>query len=196
MSNLSALGRSKIAKARFQGAAQPATLYFALAKINKGVYAAGVTYAVGDYVIPTAWAGHVYKVTAITTGVAGAEPAWPVVAGGQVVAGGVTLTEQTTAMLAGTFAEADFTGYARGSLACTGANFSEDGSGNVANLAAITFGAGNTGASGQTVAVVLEMDAAAAGNVLSVEPMTNPQVANVGASAVTTAVGAFTFSQT
>lgn len=194
MSNLTALGRSKIAKARFQGAAQPATLYFALAKINRGVYVPGAMYAVGDYVIPAAWAQRIYKVTAISTGVAGAEPVWPVVAGGQVVAGGVTLTEQTTAMLAGTFTEADYTGYARGSLACTAGNFSEDGSGNVANLAAITFGAGNTGTA-QTVAVVLEMDAAA-GNVLSVEPMTNPQVANVGASAVTTAVGAFTFSQT
>jgi hypothetical protein len=30
--------------------------------------------------------------------------------------------------------------------------------------------------------------------VLSVEPMTNPQVANVGASAVTTPAGSFTFA--
>ena len=194
MANLTPLGRSKIAKAIYQGAALPGTRYFALGKVNKGVFVAGATYAVGDCVIPTAWAGRLYKATAITTGVAGAEPAWPVAAGGQIVSGGVTFTEQTTALLAGTFAEADFAGYARGSLACTAANFSEDASGNVANLAAIVFGA-SPGAS-QMVAVVLEMDAAAAGNVLSVEAMTNPQTANVGASAVTTAIGAFTFSQT
>ncbi len=190
MSNLTAAGRSKIARLIYQdGAAH----YFALAKINKGVFVAGATYAVGDYVIASAWNQRIYKVTAITTGVAGAEPVWPTNAGGAIVSGGVTLTEQTTALAAGTFAEADYAGYARATANGDNTHFSEDGAGNVANLIALVYGAGNTGAA-QTVAVVLEMSAANGGNVLSVEPMTNPQVANVGASAVTTPVGSFTFA--
>jgi hypothetical protein len=191
MANLTALGRSKIARAIYQGGALPTTRYFALAKVNKGVFVAGATYAVGDYVIASAWNQRLYKCT--TAGVSGAEPAWPVVAGGTVTSGAATFTEQSTALLGGTFAEADYTGYARATVACNSGNFSEDASGNVANLNAISFGAGNTGTA-QTVAVVLEMDAGAAGNVLSVEPMTNPQVANVGASAVTTPAGSFTFA--
>ena len=36
MANLTPLGRSKIAKASYQGAALPGTRYFALGKVNKG----------------------------------------------------------------------------------------------------------------------------------------------------------------
>lgn len=187
MANLTSAGRSAIARALYQGAALPATRYFALAKINKGVFVAGATYAVGDTVIASAWNQRLYKCT--TAGVSGAEPIWPTVAGGTVVSGGCTFAEQTTALLAGTFQEADYTGYARASLAANNGNFSEDAAGNVANLVALTFG--TSPGTAQTLAVVVEMSAVSGGAALSVSPMTNPQVANIGADAVSTPAGSF-----
>lgn len=57
------------------------------------VYAPGDTYAVGELVLPSESKlnGHFYKVTSITTGVAGSEGAWPL--SGAITFGGVTFTE-------------------------------------------------------------------------------------------------------
>lgn len=64
------------------------------------------TYAVGDRVIPTSpnANAHFYRVTSITTGIAGStEPVWPTGGGSTVVSGGVTFTESgSTSKTAGT----------------------------------------------------------------------------------------------
>ena len=192
MANLTAAGRSAIARAVYQGAALPGTRYFALGKVNKGVFVAGATYAVGDYVIASTWNQRLYKCT--TGGVSGAEPTWPVTAGGTVTSGAAIFTEQTTALLSGVFAEADYTGYARATLAANATIFAEDGAGIGSNLTPIVFGV--SPGTAQTLAVVVEMSAAAGGAALSVDIMTNPQVANVGAAAVATPAGSFAFAFT
>lgn len=71
-------------------------------------WVAGATYAVGDYTVSVAQSGDafipivrngfLYRVTAVTTGVAGgAEPAWPLILNGTVVDGGVTWAAYATA---------------------------------------------------------------------------------------------------
>lgn len=188
MSNLSHLGASAVAKARFQGIAMPSNLYFALAQINRGVFVPGAIYASGDYVIASTWNNRVYKCT--TAGTAGGtEPTWPTTDAGTVTSGGVVFTEQTTALAMGTFTEANYGGYTRATVAANSTNFSENGAGVISNLVAITYGTSPT--TSQTVAVILEMSASSGGSVLSVAPMGNPQVANVGAGAVSTPIGQF-----
>jgi hypothetical protein len=127
----------------------------------------GATVAVGAYVIPvTAFAsrapatlGRVFKCTAITTGItAGAEPTWPSTAGGTVVDGGVTWTEISTLMAAGTAStvgllEPSGSGYTRPTVTNNGTNWVLQAGGNpasVLNLSALAFGT-TTAAWGQIV---------------------------------------------
>lgn len=81
--------------AKAPSAADSITLNSLIAKSSCLYWVTGTTYAVGDRRKPTPpnRTGFQYKVTAITTGVAGgAEPAWPTYWGGTVVDGGVTWT--------------------------------------------------------------------------------------------------------
>ena len=64
-------------------------------------WAANTAYQVGEVLTPTAVGGngHTYRITAITTGISGAnEPVWPLTEGGVIVNGGITLTETTPTM--------------------------------------------------------------------------------------------------
>lgn len=103
VSCLTNAGWNKILDAAFraQTLGAPATLYAALCKI-RGKWTASTAVTTTSYVVPNTANGRLYKcTTAGTTG--SSEPTWPIVAGGTVVDGTVTWTEQTVAMAAGTF---------------------------------------------------------------------------------------------
>ena len=90
----------------------PANLYYGLFVANAGYALVSTAYTTTQFVLPATPNGHIYKCT--TAGTSGSSaPTWPTTAGGTVTDGTVVWTEQTTAMLAGTFTEATYTGYAR-----------------------------------------------------------------------------------
>lgn len=72
------------------------------------IFEVGRTYAVGDLVMPTEAKrnGHFYDISAISTGVAGAEGSWPTSGGGTATFGGITVRERgTTSTSTGTSVE-------------------------------------------------------------------------------------------
>lgn len=187
---------------RGQAASAPSSLYYALFVASKGYAATSTVYSIGDTVVPAGFSpARVYKCT--TAGTSGSSaPVWTTTAGGTVVDGTVTWTEQTNNMLAGTFTDASYTGYARivqtsnltdwaatqgGSSASTGT------SGTTSNSNVITFGAPTSAQTGLVVGMYLA-DALTAGNILFWSLLTNPKTINNGDAAPNFPVGAFTMT--
>lgn len=177
---------------RGQSTTIPTTLYVGLAVAANGYAAVSTAYSVGATVIPATPNGRIYKCTTAGTSSSTA-PTWPTTAGGTVTDGTVVWTEQTTAMLAGTFTEASYTGYARVSLTSSLANWagtqgagttvaSTGTSGATSNNAAITFGAPTSTQAGVVAAMFLA-DASTSGNILFWGVLTNPQSISSGATA-------------
>jgi len=106
-----ALGNEVLRNVAF---AQVATVYSGLIAAPK--WAASTAYALNAYVLPTTRNGRIYRATVAGTSAA-SEPTWPTTDGGTVVDGGVTWTEQTTAMEGGTVSEVSGNGYARQTMA-------------------------------------------------------------------------------
>jgi hypothetical protein len=127
---------------RGQTNAFPATRYIGLIVASAGQSPRSSAVTVGQYTVPAALNGRLYKCTASTGNTGSSEPTWPTTNGGTVVDGGVTWTEQTGALYSGTIPEGSATGYARIGVASSLANW------------AGTQGAGtvvaSTGTSGQT----------------------------------------------
>ncbi|MHB8914427.1 MAG: phage tail fiber protein [Thiobacillus sp.] len=192
---------------RGQAFTPPATLYVALLIASNGPIARSTVYAVGNTASFVAADGknHLYKCTAQTAATAATAPAFPGVSNEAITDGGVTWTEQTSALEAGTAqVEPAVGGYARASIACSLANF------------AGTQGAGTTVASTGTDATssnnitisypspsatwdaapaeiwgFCTYDAATAGNPLRYGGLTADQIVNTG-NAVSFAAGQLT----
>lgn len=199
MATLTNPAQNKIIDAVFRGQAlgAPANYYLGL-HVTQGVWTASTAYTVGQYVTPTTSNGRLYKCT--TAGTTGAsQPTWPTTNAGTVVDGGVTWTEQTTALLGGTFpTEVSGGSYARSSAAASLANFagtqgagttvaSTGTSGVTSNNAAQSWPAPT--ATWGTVGLLVWWDASSAGNAWAWEVLTNPQTISNGASAPQSAAG-------
>ena len=120
--------QNKFTDARWRGQAlgAPATWYFALICATKGLLARSTAYAQNDTVVKQIGGKYVlYACTTAGTSAAG-DPGIYFAARGEVVTdGSAVFTEQSNALDAGTYTEvsASGTGYARGSLAASLANF-------------------------------------------------------------------------
>jgi hypothetical protein len=145
----------------------------------------------GQYTVPATLNGRLYKCTASTGNTGASEPTWPTTAGGTVVDGGVTWTEQTTALYGGTIPEGSATGYARVSYASTLANWSgtqgagttaasSGSSGQISNNNAIAF-AQVTTALGLVVGAVM-FDALTSGNAWEYAIQSSGTPTNIGAN--------------
>lgn len=194
---------NKIVDARWRGQVItfPATNYIGLIMATRGlsntIRSAAV--ALNDTVLPATPNGRIYKVT--TAGTTGAsEPTWPITAGGTVVDGTATWTEQTTAMYGGAFTEATYGSYARQSLASSlvamsgtqgaGTTLASTGtSGQTSNNAAITFPSPTTGTG--SIFGWFASDALTAGNIWEYGADTTPLAISVGGSTPSFAISAF-----
>jgi hypothetical protein len=107
---------------RGQSFSVPTTLNFALVP-GKGKWAASTAYALNDLVVPSTDNRRIYKCTTAGTS-SGSEPSWTTTNGATVSDGTVVWTEQSTALNAGTFAEAAGGGYSRASKAASLAELS------------------------------------------------------------------------
>ncbi len=192
---------------RGQAAGVPASWYYGLIVATKGMWAASTVYALNDTIVtgsPTN--NRIYKCT--TAGTSGAAaPTWPVINGATIADGTAVWTEQTTAMEAGTFTEATYTGYARAAVAASlaalagtqgaGTTVASTGTtGQTSNNAIITFGTAPTSTQTGLVVGLAVFDAATAGNTWIFEVGNTPvQVIN-GSTAPTVAAGGWTFTFT
>jgi hypothetical protein len=204
MAALTSYASNKLTDAlwRAQAIGTPATWYFAIIIANRGTWAASTAYALNDYVVTASPTNNrLYKCT--TAGTSGASaPTWPTTEGGTVSDGTVTWTEQTTAMNAGTFTEASYTGYARVGVTAgltefagtqgAGTTVASSGtSGQTSNNASIVFGLPTSTQTGLAVGIAV-FDASTGGNCWEFEISNTPlQILN-GASAPTIAAAGWT----
>jgi hypothetical protein len=181
----------------------PTTLYYGLFVANAGYALVSTAYTTTQFVLPATPNGHIYKCTTAGTS-GGTAPTWPTTPGSTVADGTVVWTEQTTAMLAGTFTEATYTGYARVSQASSLANWagtqsagstaaSSGTSGVTSNNNVITFGAPTSAQTGVVAGVILA-DASTAGDIIAWSMLTNPKTINNGDAAPNFPAAAFTFT--
>jgi hypothetical protein len=135
---------------RGQSNAFPAARYVGLIVASAGQSPRSSAVSVGQYTVPATLNGRLYKCTAETGNTGASEPTWPTAAGGTVVDGGVTWTEQTNALYGGTIPEGSATGYARVAITSGLAEWSgtqgagtiaasSGSSGQISNNAAISF---------------------------------------------------------
>jgi hypothetical protein len=178
---------------RAQSLGAPATLYHSLIVATQGYWTASTPYTTGQLVLPVGGNGRIYKCTTAGTSSSSA-PTWPTTAGGTVTDGGTLVwTEQTTAMLAGTFVEASYTGFARVAVTASLANYagtqsagstvaSSGTSGQTSNNGTITFGAPTSSQAGVVFGVLIA-DASSSGNIWAWSALTNPKTINNGDAA-------------
>lgn len=170
---------------------------------TRGPRANSTVYALNDTIslIANDTKTHLYKCTTAGTSAAGQAALYPGASNEVIVDGTATFTEQTSALRAGTAAEASYGGYARANLAASLANWSgtqaagstvaSSGTGvpQISNNVALTFGV--TATSGPAfVWAEATFDATTAGNMLEVLPMTIAKTINNGDPAPISAIGA------
>jgi len=196
---------------RGQTFTQLTNTFIALLTSTKGPRVNSATYAVNDTISLTANDGktHLYKCTAITTGVASAAQStlYPGANNEAIVDTGATFTEQDAALRVGTggaVVEASYTGYARVTYAASLANWAgtqgagtavaSTGLGGVtSNNNAITFGAPTSGPS--FIWGAAEFDALTVGNMLDFEALTTVKTLNNGDAAPSFAAGSLSFTE-
>ena len=197
MSGISNYLAGKQAALEFNGTAftEPSPVYVALLTCTKGPLARSTAYALNDTVSYVAADGqnHLYKCTTAGTTAASA-PTYPGVANEAITDGTAVLTEQTSALQAGTaMVEPSGNGYARVSEAMTSGNWTVSNH-TITNAAAINFPT-PTGP-WQTSPVEFwgfaTYDAATVGNLLRFGGLTSDQIINTG-NTVSFAIGAVTF---
>ena len=169
---------------------------------TKGPRANSTAYDLNDTVSLTANDGktHLYKVTTAGTSAAAQAALFPGVNSEAITDGTAVMTEQAIAMRAGTVVEASYAGYARSNVAASLANWSgTQGAGStvassgtgvptISNNVVLTYGASNTGTTAFVWATA-DFDAATAGNMLIIEPLTVVKTINTGDPAATFAIG-------
>lgn len=119
---------------------KPTAQYIGLFRASRGRWAPATAYSVGDYVIPTAANGRLYKCTTGGTS-GGSEPSWGTVDGGTTNDNGVVWTEQSIALDASDFPEVAGGSYARVNVPPGDGNWSapDNVAGLTDNIGAITF---------------------------------------------------------
>lgn len=165
-------------------------IYIGLILATRGYWAASTAYSVGDYVLPTAPNGHMYKCT--TAGTSGStQPTWPTTNNGTVTDGTVVWTECYSVLEAGTFAEVSGGGYARVNLNPSDTNWANTNGTNAqtSDSVAITYPAAT--ANWGLVFGSFEADQSSGGNIMEYTVITTPQQINSGATA-SFAAGALT----
>jgi len=108
---------------RGQAITYPPIRYVGLVVASAGQSPRSTPITLGQYTVPAALNGRIYKCT--NAGTTGAdEPAWPTSTGGTVTDGQVVWTEQSLALYQGDIPEGSATGYARVPYESTEANWS------------------------------------------------------------------------
>ena len=159
--------------------AKPSAIYVGLIRASRGVWSALAVYSVGDTVIPTPFAGRMYRCT--TGGTSGAsQPTFSTTDGGTTNDGTVVWTEHTPSLEAGTnLNEVTGSGYARIEVNQDDGEWSAPGSpGTTANVNAIQFG--SPSADWGTICFFFLADAVTSGNLLALAPMSSVFVVNNG----------------
>lgn len=182
-------------------------VYYAILTCTKGIVARSTAYALNDTAVLLAADSvyHLYKVTTAGT-TAGSAPSYPGAIGEVITDGTAVLTEQSTALDAGT-AEVEPSGgsYARVAVGCALANFAgtqsagsttaSTGTGaTTSNNSAVTWPTpSGAWASGSAMAWGIAMyDQASAGNLLTWAPLSAPKTINATDPAPSIAAGAAT----
>lgn len=175
---------------RGQAVSYPATRYAGLIIASAGQSPRTAAVTVGQYTVPAALNGRMYRCT--TAGTTGAgEPTWSVTNGGTVTDGTAVWTEQTAAIYSGTIPEGAATGYARvaitsgltqwsGTQAAASVVASTGISGQISNNSAISF-AQVTTSLGLVVGVGL-YDALTGGNAWEVAIQSSGSPTNISAN--------------
>ena len=187
----------------------PATTGFSIGLLTstKGPRGNSTVYLLADTLSLTANDGktHLYKVTTAGTSAAAQSTLYPGALSEAVADGTAVMTEQTVALRAFTAVEASYTNYGRSNTAASLANWSgtqsagstvaSTGTGvpTTSNNGTLTFGA--AAGSGPTfIWAAATFDAASAGNMLEIQPLTIVKTINNGDPAPTYAAGALTLS--
>ncbi len=160
---------------------------------NNGYWLASTAYTVGQYCWPATANLRLYKCTSAGT-TSSSAPTWPTTAGGTVTDGGVTWTEQTTAldaMTGSTMPEPTIGTYAytrqtwtcslaavMGTALASSASASSGSTGIISNLSAIQFSAA-TGTWGPVWGIFI-VDASTSGNQIFWYQLTLPKVVTSG----------------
>lgn len=159
--------------------AKPSAIYVALLRASRGTWTASTVYSVGDTIIPTTFAGRMYRCT--TGGTSGSsQPTWTTTDGGTTNDGSVVWTEHTLSMRANTnMNEVTGSGYGRIAVTQADANWTDPASlTTIDNVNEIAFGSPT--ADWGTICFAALYDAVTTGNLLAVGPMSSVFVVNNG----------------
>lgn len=159
--------------------AKPAAVFMGLIRASRGVWAASTVYSVGDTVIPTAFAGRMYRCT--TAGTSGSsQPTWGTTDGGTTNDGTVIWTEHTPSLEANTnLNEVTGAGYARVQITQADAQWTAPGvAGQISNVNEVQYGSPT--ADWGTICFAFFISASSGGNLLIVAPMSSVFVVNAG----------------
>ncbi|MDO9235996.1 MAG: hypothetical protein Q7U28_08195 [Aquabacterium sp.] len=190
----------------------PATTGFSVGLLTstKGPRGNSTVYALNDTISLTANDSktHLYKCTTAGTSAAAQSTLYPGVASEVITDGTAVFTEQTAALRAGiggAVVEAAWTNYARSNTAASLANWAgtqsagstaaSSGTGipTTSNNGTLTFGT-TPGSGPSYVWASATFDAASAGNMLEIDPLTTVKTVNSGDAAPTFAAGALVLS--
>lgn len=193
---------------RGQVYAPPTTTFsVGLLTSTKGPRANSTAYLLNDTLSLTAndTKTHLYKVTTAGTSAAAQGTLYPGALSEVITDGTAVMTEQTVALRGATAVEASYTNYARSNTAASLANWAgtqaaasvvaSTGTGvpTTSNNGTLTFGTA-AGSGPSYVWAAATFDAAAAGNMLEIEPLTTVKTINNGDPAPTFAAAALTLS--
>ena len=188
---------------RAQSWTPPSTWYLALLTCSRGGRVSSTLYTSGDTMAVLANDGvlHLYACTTTGTSASSQGGLYPGVDAEVITDGAAGFTEQSTALRAGTYAEAAYTGYARPGIVASLANFagtqssgstsaSSGTSGTTSNNGAVNFGAPTSGPT--DIWAEAWFDASSSGNMLMVNPLAFAQTIYSGNGAPSLAAGATT----
>jgi hypothetical protein len=158
---------------------KPSAAYIGLIRASRGAWNASTVYSVGDTIVPTTFAGRMYRCT--TAGTSGSsQPTWTTTDGGTNTDGTAIWTEHTPSLEAGTnLNEVSGGSYARVAVTQADANWTAPGaSGLTQNVNSIEFAAPT--ADWGAICHWFVADASSGGNLLLLAPMSSVFQVNSG----------------